>query len=468
MTSHEKDVIKNLIKEGKIEQAFEEPCLKALDKTDKKDIELLEFRLSSANRKKSNGTFINEEYLVEKNRVVKSLLDFLDEIELEGSNPFLKLLKKYKLLIGLGIIILLSLSFSVFFVEESFIEKIKTIFNISEADEQLTVFVTDAKGNVVLKNEGKLNIPLGNRLLNEPIGNNGRTNFGDITASNIGDTITIGLKAEGWEIVGTNKFVFKGKPVKLIVKRDDSFGLIKGIVQSTNGESIEDAKIMINVDTTILTTQNGMFNVSLPEKWRAKNKTDLYTFRISKEGFVNLEEERSAGSSRNLVFVLEKEKPPKSIVIVKGCTDKTACNYNPKANKDDGSCKPIPTCNTDFCKGDKTKLSANKCECEFVKEQIMGCTDSIANNRTPNANCDDGSCKYKYFQVKLVYNSENKDRKIYIDGKHKGKLPDHSTSKLLKVKDKKGKPHKFEFINKTDTCDHIEVIEKDTTLIICT
>lgn len=450
MTSHEKEVIKNLIKKDKIEQAFEEPLLKALDKTDKKDIELLEFRLSSANRKKSNGTINNEEYIVEKNQIVKSLLDLLEEIDLEDSNFFLKLLKKHKTLIGLGFVILFSLSFYLFFVDESIIENVKPILNIPKADKQLTVFVIDVKGNVVLKNEGELNIPLGNRLLNEPIGNNGRTNFGDITASNIGDTITIGLKAEDWEIVGTNKFVFIGEPIKLIVKRDDSFGLIKGIVQSTNGQSIEDAKIMINVDTTIFTKQDGLFNILLPEKWRAKNKTDLYTFRISKEGFVNLEDERQADSSRNLVFVLE-EKKIKPTPIPKSASK---------------SCKP-KTCNTNPCNRGIFKFNSETCECELIEKQINGCTDSNAANYNPKANCNDGICKYVYYEVELQVNSKQSSSSIYVDDKPAVLLKDLLLFKKIRIKAKNNdEEHKIELINDTETCTVYRLVQNDAKINI--
>ena len=53
-----------------------------------------------------------------------------------------------------------------------------------------------------------------------------------------------------------------------------------------------------------------------------------------------------------------------SCVIMYGCTDATACNYDAAATCDDGSCV--------FC--------------------VYGCTDSTAFNYDASATCDDGSC----------------------------------------------------------------------------
>jgi len=76
-----------------------------------------------------------------------------------------------------------------------------------------------------------------------------------------------------------------------------------------------------------------------------------------------------------------------------GCTDAAACNYDAAANCDDGSCMPVPTCNTDPCAGDVTELSADSCSCEVVTPQVLGCTDAAACNYDAAANCDDGGCK---------------------------------------------------------------------------
>lgn len=59
-----------------------------------------------------------------------------------------------------------------------------------------------------------------------------------------------------------------------------------------------------------------------------------------------------------------------------GCTDPTACNYNPDATTDNGSCLYNDVCGE--CGGDGSSCS--------------GCTNSAACNYDPSASVDDGSC----------------------------------------------------------------------------
>ena len=59
-----------------------------------------------------------------------------------------------------------------------------------------------------------------------------------------------------------------------------------------------------------------------------------------------------------------------------GCTDAEACNYDPDATEDDGSCLAFNVCG----------------ECEGEDLFCVGCTDETACNYTPEATIDDGSC----------------------------------------------------------------------------
>ena len=63
-----------------------------------------------------------------------------------------------------------------------------------------------------------------------------------------------------------------------------------------------------------------------------------------------------------------------TLATIPGCTDNTACNYNPLANTDDGSCN-----------------------------YSFGCTDNAAPNYDPTALCDDGSCIYVIPQIDTAF-----------------------------------------------------------------
>ena len=75
-----------------------------------------------------------------------------------------------------------------------------------------------------------------------------------------------------------------------------------------------------------------------------------------------------------------------------GCTDATACNYNPAATTDDGSCEftscagctDATACNYD------ASATIDDGSCEFLS--CAGCTDPIACNYDAGATIDDGSC----------------------------------------------------------------------------
>lgn len=347
-----------------------------------------------------------------------------------------------KIVINLSLAIIIPLSIYVYQHFKSDQKRNSTIA-------QLTVFVTDSNGNVVLENEGELNIPLGNRSLNEPIGNNGRTNFGDITTNNIGDSITIGLNAEGWEIDGINKFLFKGEPVKLIVKRAENFGLIKGIVKSATGGILDGAKIMINADTTIVSQKDGRFSVLLPEDYQL----DSYKFNVTKDKYENLTETHSASNSLDY---LEFELKQKVSVAISHPKPKPPCQ--PKV------------CNSDPCKGGIEKFNKESCECQVVVKRLKGCIDKNAKNYDAEANCDDGSCEYIYYEATLIVNSKWSQASIFVDNNRAEIVANSLSFKKIKVKAKKNGNHKIELKikNNIDTCIEYIRIERNIEIPVCT
>ncbi|MBL7943829.1 MAG: hypothetical protein JNM00_13735 [Flavobacteriales bacterium] len=71
-----------------------------------------------------------------------------------------------------------------------------------------------------------------------------------------------------------------------------------------------------------------------------------------------------------------------------GCMDDTACNYNPDATEDDGSCV-YPGCTDDTACNYDGGAGCDDGTCTYA-----GCTDPQASNYDPAAGCDDGSCTF--------------------------------------------------------------------------
>ncbi len=92
--------------------------------------------------------------------------------------------------------------------------------------------------------------------------------------------------------------------------------------------------------------------------------------------------------------------------IIVGCTNEEACNYDPNAVEDDGTCLFFDICGV--CDGDGTlcfgcidetacnyggnSITIDDGSCEY--ESCLGCTDFTACNFNPIYTIDDGSCDY--------------------------------------------------------------------------
>jgi len=74
-----------------------------------------------------------------------------------------------------------------------------------------------------------------------------------------------------------------------------------------------------------------------------------------------------------------------------GCQDAEACNYDAAATDDDGSCTYPANDNVD-CDGNCLNDADNDLVCD--EDEIGGCQDATACNYNPAATDDDGSCTY--------------------------------------------------------------------------
>ena len=75
-----------------------------------------------------------------------------------------------------------------------------------------------------------------------------------------------------------------------------------------------------------------------------------------------------------------------------GCIDPTACNYNPEANQDDGSCEYLSCSGCQdpaACDYDEDALIPGICD----YDSCAGCTNPEASNYDATALIDDGSCE---------------------------------------------------------------------------
>ncbi len=87
------------------------------------------------------------------------------------------------------------------------------------------------------------------------------------------------------------------------------------------------------------------------------------------------------------------EDTEEEIVLIGGCTNPAALNYNPEAEVDDGTCEyPIYGCTDPNAVNYDSNADLDNGSCSYYN----GCTDPAAINFTEGATVDDGSCVYDW------------------------------------------------------------------------
>ena len=81
-----------------------------------------------------------------------------------------------------------------------------------------------------------------------------------------------------------------------------------------------------------------------------------------------------------------------TITYIYGCTDSSAKNYNPNANKDNGSCEYyVYGCTDSKARNYNDKAEIDDDSCEYY---VYGCMNKNAKNYNEEAERSDGSCKF--------------------------------------------------------------------------
>jgi hypothetical protein len=172
----------------------------------------------------------------------------------------------------------------------------------------------------------------------------------------------------GWSIVDSNG--------------ETLFEVAEGTYEEEEVEEVWSGCVILGCHT--LTITDGYGDGLNGSVWGSCEVDGNYVLSTSEEAVIISMGEPDFGSSIEHVFCLP---------VVVGCNEADACNYNPEANANDGSCVSI----NDVCddEDDLTILDAigEDCLCAGVDE-VLGCTDESACNFSDLANSSDGSCTY--------------------------------------------------------------------------
>ncbi len=213
----------------------------------------------------------------------------------------------------------------------------------------------------VLKSEDPDGSIISGRLENVPNDGIALTTADGLIAGTSSSTGVLGLNVDALGAIGGNQ----------VQTFDGSFFNLDGVSGPTAenkvliGQFTTDGEFSFKINLQILTPMGG---------------TEIYT---------HTDPNLNDGTETRVCSALQFPEP----VDVEGCTDDTACNFNPEATIDDDSCI-IPVENCSACNATNDGLDIIDTDGDGVcdADEVDGCTDLLACNYSDTATEDDGSC----------------------------------------------------------------------------
>lgn len=284
MEEKKRKYFRELIKKGNIRIALDELSKIEMHDSQVEELAYISSKYYINKQNARSGLITHEEATVTENRLIEQLITLTNYLTGQNSkkpnsgirrrSTKLKNVGFVLILIGLGVGLVLGIRI---------IQKPPQLNTIH----QLTLYLLDTEGNVTTIKKGKITITLGKQVITEHMGKNGHKVYFDGLSIKKGDTVKISLETTDWEIINDKRdYIFDGNPIRLVVKRGEKLGRVKGIIQSKISlKLLEDAKIQINEDTVISSNKMGSFNILLPEKMRVKSSFEHYLLIIKKDSF---------------------------------------------------------------------------------------------------------------------------------------------------------------------------------------
>lgn len=169
----------------------------------------------------------------------------------------------------------------------------------------ITVFLEDEDGDIILQNEGSLTLTIGNDRRTENIDEKGRVEFRQVSTSFVGDTVQISLAHPDWSFLNNRnsiKVPVDRNIVKLVVVPSENLGIIKGRILDEYGDFIEGATISIDTIST-MSDSLGRFSLAIPRHMRQRTLTAL----VVKEGYRSENPDVMPSKTDEAQIVLQKK-----------------------------------------------------------------------------------------------------------------------------------------------------------------